>query len=191
MKSSEESSSTKKGSPIPKKHVYFIVIYMSLTFYSIMEYKIQEYSPWHQVLKSTYLPAIILISLFLWIFLSKNIFIQNSEKTIKNTISKIIGIIVISNILFLPLLGFFSLTNRKVGVQSSYKMHGNIIELDSAYVQTKDSPGSFEYFVLVKEDSTHNQYDFKISHKEYSNLKGTNRFEKDLKKGYWGYIYKY
>lgn len=174
-----------KAPKISKKESVLLVGFFLFVIFGFMEFKIQQYSPFNQILSSVYIPIALILTGLLWLFFKRKI----TDPTVSN-FKVWFSFLLISAILTFPFLGFVSLTNRTLGKQESYKFQGNIIKSDSSQVYQNGSSDPI-YSVELLEKRTNTKFSFNISPEEYRKLKNCKTLEKDLVKGFWGFIYKY
>ncbi|MFA6923374.1 MAG: hypothetical protein WC223_03880 [Bacteroidales bacterium] len=170
-----------------KRNIVLCLVFMALIAFTMFEFKIQDYSPWSQMLNSIVLPIIILIFLILWNF-RKKIFTRLNNLKAKGYFILIIVLFLMSATISIPFYGFLSLANRTLGHKTDYLLKGEIIKLDST-ISINNGLTSFHYSVRVKENSTDKEYEFEIYQDEYKKLKENSVFEKHLTKGSLGFIY--
>ncbi len=172
-----------------KINIAILVSYMALIFFTMFEFRLQEYSPWDQMSNSIVLPTIFIIFLVLWFF-KKKIFSKLNNLSIKDYIGLIFLLIVMSASISIPVYGFLSLANRTIGHKTEYLLRGEIINLDSNTTYNKGL-SSVYYMVRVKEKSSNKEFEFQIYHDEYRRLQANSFFEKKLTKGSLGFLYLY
>jgi len=170
-----------------KINIAILVLYVALVFFSMFEFRLQEYSPWDQMFDSIVLPTILIIFLVLWFF-KQRIFSKLNNLSIKNYIGLILLLIVMSASISIPIYGFLSLANRTIGHKTEYLLRGEIINIDSNTTYNKGL-SSIYYKVRVKEKSSNKEFEFEIYHDEYTRLQFNSFFEKKLTKGSLGFLY--
>lgn len=173
-----------------KTNIAIILSFMALIFFTMFEFRLQEYSPWDQMFDSIVLPIIFIISLVLWFF-KQRIFSKLNNLSIKDYIGLILLLIVMSASISIPICGFLSLANRTIGNKTEYVLRGEIINLDSNTTYNNKSLSSVYYKVRVKEKSSNKEFEFEIYHDEYTRLQANSFFEKKLTKGSLGFLYLY
>nr|WP_321357591.1 hypothetical protein [uncultured Draconibacterium sp.] len=182
--------SRNKLSEKQKKELFLALGLIGLNLLTLLEFKIQDFSPWIQILRTITIPIILIIGIIIFIFFRKRIFVYKTKPTNSDYLRETISILAISSILTIPVLGFTSLTNRTIGNQDDYILKGEIISLDSTLVYNKSTNlTSTEYSVELIENQSKKKYEFNISTKRYKDLKGQTEIERKIKKGFWGYLY--
>ncbi len=183
--------SRNKLSEKQKKELFLALGLIGLNLLTLLEFKIQDFSPWIQILRTITIPIILIIGIIIFIFFRKRIFVYKTKPTNSDYLREIISILSISSVLTIPVLGFTSLTNRTIGNQDDYILKGEVISLDSTLVYNKSTNlTSTEYSVELIENQSRKKYKFNISAKMFKDLDGQTEIERKIKKGFWGYLYK-
>ena len=168
-----------------KKELTYVIMFLSISLWTLFEFKFQDFSPFQQIQKTVLLPSILIIGIVLLILLRKKIFNRNTNVSIAG---QGIVILILSAVASIPILGLSSLTNRKIGIQEEYCLKGKIISLDS--IPISNSSTGVNYSIEIIEKNTNRKLDFNISENEYLRFKEKDSIEKVVTKGYWGFLYK-
>lgn len=172
-----------------KKEIFWVLILVATISMTLLEFKHQDFSPWIQILKTITIPFILTIGFIIFIVFRKKIFVYNTKPTNTDNLREVIVSLVIAAPLTIPILGLTSLTNRTIGNQANYELKGEILKLDSTSVYNKSNLTSTEYSVELIESHSGKKYEFNISEQKYKELKGKTWINREIKKGFWGYLY--
>lgn len=174
---------------IDRKTIVLLVIFFVFGFYTLIEDRIQDFSPFKQIINSVGLP-VALTGGFIFVLLNnKNLSNPASEIGIlKWILGRILIGAVFGFLIAIPSLGIISLLNRTLPPQTDYILKGQILEIDSSQIHYKGSSRE-EYSIEIRSKEMDQTYKFDITYDDYKVWQDSSNFQSRLKRGKFGYLY--